>query len=66
MVAVQSIPVQDPNHLEFVGGGGPFNPDDPINIASKKAYDANIMCCSRRAMRARVPIPTTRTRKRRG
>jgi serine protease AprX len=25
------------------GGGGPFNPDDPINIASKKAYDANII-----------------------
>jgi len=25
------------------GGGGPFNPDDPINIASKKAYDANIV-----------------------
>jgi serine protease AprX len=27
------------------GGGGPFDPDDPINIASKKAYDANIIVC---------------------
>jgi serine protease AprX len=25
------------------GGGGPFNPDDPINIASRRAYDANII-----------------------
>ena len=27
------------------GSGGPFDPDDPINIASKKAYDANIVVC---------------------
>ena len=27
------------------GGGGPFDPDDPINIASKKAYDANMIVC---------------------
>jgi serine protease AprX len=27
------------------GGGGPFDPNDPINIASKKAYDANIIVC---------------------
>ncbi|MFY9555060.1 MAG: S8 family serine peptidase, partial [Blastocatellia bacterium] len=27
------------------GGGGPFDPDDPINIASKKAYEANIIVC---------------------
>jgi serine protease AprX len=27
------------------GGGGPFDPDDPINIASRKAHDANIIVC---------------------
>ena len=27
------------------GGGGPFDPDDPINIASRRAYDANIIVC---------------------
>src|ERR1041384_796414 len=27
------------------GGGGPFDPDDPINIASKKAYDLNMIVC---------------------
>jgi serine protease AprX len=27
------------------GGGGPFDPEDPINIASKQAYDANIIVC---------------------
>jgi len=27
------------------GGGGPFDPDDPINLASKKAHDANIIVC---------------------
>jgi serine protease AprX len=27
------------------GGGGPFDPNDPINIASRKAYDANIIVC---------------------
>jgi serine protease AprX len=27
------------------GGGGPFDPEDPINIASRKAYDSNIIVC---------------------
>ena len=27
------------------GGGGPFDPNDPINIATKKAFDNNIIVC---------------------
>ena len=27
------------------GGGGPFDPNDPINIATRRAYDNNIIVC---------------------